>query len=343
MAIALPVSEACYRWIETPIRKSALSRWWKSRERADWRVITACVGVTAVALVGSLGLFYRSAAPTFDAAVDTGGQDVVFDAGAAIAATSTLPTSATSPTVVSSSVAGQVPAATVPVTAASLPRRLVIVGDSMAHSLAKNLPGGIDATFAVGDGSVEGCSVYDSGKAVSSRNGYSRDFSGCTGWDSKWSAAAQRSSAQVALVVIGAWDVFDVTVDGQSLPFASAGNDQRFTAGVQRGIDALTAAGTKVALLEVACMRPQDVKGAGVPALPERGDDQRVAHLNDLLRSVAAANPTTTSFVTGPPEYCSEPIASDLAYRWDGVHAYKPGAKLTFEAIAEQLLGIPLG
>ena len=68
-----------------------------------------------------------------------------------------------------------------------------------------------------------------------------------------------------------------------------------------------------------------------------------VAHLNDLLRSTAAANPATTVFVTGPPEYCTEPIASDLAYRWDGVHAFKPGAKLTFEAIAGQLLAIPVG
>ena len=198
-------------------------------------------------------------------------------------------------------------------------------------------------TFSVTDGSVEGCSVYDSGKAVSSRDGYSRSFSGCAGWDAKWTAAAQKGSAEVALVVLGAWDVFDVVADGRTLPFGTAENDQRFTAGLQRGIDALTAAGAKVALLEVACMRPQDVKGAGVPALPERGDDSHVAHLNELLRSVAAANAATTTFVTGPPEYCSEPIASDLAYRWDGVHAFKPGAKLTFEAIAAQLLSIAVG
>ena len=57
-----------------------------------------------------------------------------------------------------------------------------------------------------------------------------------------------------------------------------------------------------------------------------------------------AANPTTTTFVSGPPEYCSDPaIASSLAYRWDGVHAYKQGAKLTFEAVAQQLLSIPVG
>ena len=147
----------------------------------------------------------------------------------------------------------------------------------------------------------------------------------------------------MAAVVIGAWDVFDVSVDGQLLPFASAANDQRFIAGVQKGIDALSAIGVKVALIEIPCMRPQDVEGAGVPALPERGDDARVAHLNQLLGEVAAANPSTTTLVAGPVEYCTdEAIASSLGHRWDGVHAYKPGAKLTFEAIAAALLAIPV-
>ncbi len=185
--------------------------------------------------------------------------------------------------------------------------------------------------------------MYDSGTAVSARDGFTRGFGGCTGWEQKWVAAAQQSGAQVAAVVIGAWDVFDVSLDGQVLPFGSAANDQRFVAGVQKGIDALSAAGVKVALVEVPCMRPQDVQGAGVPALPERGDDARVAHLNEMLRDIAAANPATTTFVAGPAEYCAdESIASSLGHRWDGVHAYKPGAKLTFEAVSAALLAIPV-
>jgi hypothetical protein len=96
-----------------------------------------------------------------------------------------------------------------------------------------------------------------------------------------------------------------------------------------------------VALLEVACMRPQDVEGAGVPALPERGDDARVAHLNDLLRSVAAASPDTVTFVEGPDAWCAdESISTDLGHRWDGVHVYKPGANLIYTTIAPALLAI---
>jgi hypothetical protein len=141
--------------------------------------------------------------------------------------------------------------------------------------------------------------------------------------------------------VLGAWDVFDVEVGGQQIAFNTSAADQRFTENLGLGVAALRAAGAKVALLEVPCMRPKDVKGAGVPALPERGDDARVAHLNDLLRQVAAKDPANVVFVSGPPQWCNDPaIANDLGYRWDGVHVYKPGAKLIYEAIAPALLSI---
>jgi len=34
-------------------------------------------------------------------------------------------------------------------------------------------------------------------------------------------------------------------------------------------------------------------------------------------------------------------IATDLAYRWDGVHYYRPGAKLVFDTIAPTLATLP--
>jgi len=346
MAITVPVSELSYRVIETPIRRGLLGSWWADKRRRDWNTITLAAGTSVIALLVPLALYFSSAPASFDAARDTS-SGVVFDPNAVAATTTTAPTPESSTSVSPATDPGQTAdstTTTAPVAPTDLPRRMVIVGDSTAHSLAINMPDGIGSTFTIEDGSVEGCSVYDTGVAVSSRNGYTRTFSSCTGWESEWVAAAERVEAQLALVVIGAWDVFDVELDGQTLPFGSTANDERFVAGVQRGIDALASTGAKVALLEIPCMRPQDVSGAGVPALPERGMDDHVAHLNDLLRQVAASNPATTTFVAGPPEYCADPaIASDLGYRWDGVHAYKPGAKLTIEAAAAALLAIPVG
>ena len=83
--------------------------------------------------------------------------------------------------------------------------------------------------------------------------------------------------------------------------------------------------------------------GAGERALPERGDDDRVAHVNELLRGVAgsyqAAGFDRVQFVEGPDEWCNdETIATDLGYRWDGVHVYRPGANLIYTAVAPDLL-----
>ena len=352
MAITAPVSEACYRWVESPIRSGALGRWWSGRQRRSVRFSMAGSAVAAVAVVTLLGSFFASAAPTFDPSIDTA-TDVAFDIEAALPVPTTPAVPTTPPatvlpddtdppdtskptTTLRPTTTTMAPTTTLP----TLPRRVVIVGDSTAHSLAVNLPGGIGDWFSVGDGSLDGCSVYSDGAAVSSRP-FRRGFDGCSGWEQRWSRSAERLQADVALVVIGAWDVFDVQLGDQLLVFATPEADARFVAGVQQGIDALVAVGTQVALLEIPCMRPQDVRGQGVPPLPERGDDVRVAHLNALLRGVAAANPGTTTFVAGPAQYCTdEAIATSLSHRWDGVHAYKTGAKLTFEAIAAALLTI---
>jgi len=144
----------------------------------------------------------------------------------------------------------------------------------------------------------------------------------------------------VVLVVLGAWDLFDLELDSGSIGFATPEFDQVFTANLNEGLDRATENGAHVGLLEVPCMRPVSAEGAGVPPLPERGDDARVAHLNDLLRSVADSR-SDTSFVVGPTEWCSdETIATDLGYRWDGVHVYKPGANLIYETIAPALLAL---
>jgi hypothetical protein len=318
-------SELCYQFIETPIREGALGFWWSRREPSRW---------TRLALGGALcvGLLaFYSNVEQFDAAA--GGDDADFMLSTDDPAEQAAPTPDTG---VDQVVAEPV----IPSTAPVLPRHVAIVGDSQAHSLAINLPDGIGDTFVVTDGSVEGCGVHDSGRVLSARDGFSNSFSICEGWQQDWAAAA--SQADVALVVIGAWDVFDVEIDDTTYVFGTPEFDQLFVTDLRSGIDAMVAAGAKVALLEVACMRPQDVDGAGVPALPERGDDARVAHLNELLRGVAGADPVNVTFVAGPTAWCDdEAIATDLGHRWDGVHVYKPGAKLIYETIAPALLEIP--
>ena len=341
MSLTIVISEFSYVYIETPIRKGSLRRWFDRPRDARWSTRTYGSALAGIVLVCSLVVFF-SRVDRFDRAA--GGQDVAIDlskmqlpapaADAATAGTVVAPGVSTGPTTTAVGVASPVQPAG--------PARVVIVGDSQAHALAINLPSGINQAFKITDGSVEGCSVYDDGTVRSQRSSFTRSFADCGGWADKWGKSASKSHAQIALVVLGAWDVFDVEVDGRLVAFNTPAGDKRFTDDLGLGVAALRAAGSKVALLEVPCMRPKDVKGAGVPALPERGDDNRVAHVNQLLRRVAAADPANVSFVKGPAEWCNDPsISTNLAYRWDGVHVYKPGAKLIYETIAPALLSIP--
>jgi lysophospholipase L1-like esterase len=323
------INEFVYQFIETPARKGAIGNWLRKRRQLSAMrrrlpvaltvVVAAFVGVTSVQLSGIQAR---------DVSVDTGNTDVVF------VVPTTLPTTATT-------------AVNTPVTSttlAKLPRRMVIVGDSQAHSLAVNKPSGIEKTFVITNGSIDGCGVYDRGVGIGGTSGkFRRNFANCKGFETKWANSAAQAKADVALVVIGAWEVMDLQINSFLFKVNTVPADTIFKTQLQRGIDALRKQNIAVALLEVACMRPVESKGGPVPPLPQRGDDTRTGHLNALMREVAAPENDGVYFVNGPKEWCSDPkVANSLSYRWDGVHVYKPGAKLILESIAPAILQIPV-
>ena len=335
MVITIAVTEASYRLIEEPIRGGVIGRWRAilndrdNENRRDILVTATSYGIAAIVLTVSVGIALAATKP-IDISMDQG-PDVVF--GDTTTVPLEDPTQTTQPGVVA-------PSTTLPVL--SDPIKLVIVGDSQAKALAINQPSGIEKTFTVSNGSISGCGVYDLGTGISSGIDFKQNFDTCQGWEGKWTDAAKKNNAELALVVLGAWEVLDVLHAGTNYAFFTPQADALFKAQVKKGIDALIAGGVgKVGLLEVPCMRPQNVAGAGIPAIPERGDDARTRHLNELLQQVATENADTTSFVKGPSEWCtSSIIANDLGYRWDGVHVYKPGAKLIMETITPTLLSL---
>ncbi|MFM9111714.1 MAG: acyltransferase family protein [Actinomycetota bacterium] len=327
LAITVVVNELTYRAIEVPVRNGVIGKWFTERRSLSGvrrRLPVAAVSVLAAIVVASsvklTGIEAR------DVSVDSGNTDVVFVA----------PT--TAPIVPDSAVS------TTSTTVAVLPRRVVIVGDSQAHSLYVNRPAGIEETFTLTNGSLDGCGVYDRGVGVGGKNDrFRRNFANCAGFEEKWATSATNARADVALIVIGAWEVLDLEVGKLRFKVDTIPADTLFVSQLKKGIDALRATRTAVAVLEVPCMRPVDSKGGPVPALKERGDDARTGHLNDLIREVVESYPSQVTFVEGPTEWCSNPkVSTSLSYRWDGVHVYKPGAKLIFETIADDLLSIPV-
>ena len=330
MVVTVVVTEVSYRFLETPVRQGALGRWWKDRA-----TITLAPVAGGVILLGSLAAFYVS---VDDYDRFEGGDEVVFDAAAVAAAevdsTEGAPQADPDPSPATTVAAPVESTTTEPEDPGP---RLAIVGDSQANALAVNLPRGIEELFPdVVNGSLDGCSVWDSG-GVRSAVTFSNTFAICEGWQENWAESA--ADSDVTLVVIGAWDVFDVEDGDVVYLFDTPLGDQQFAANLQSGIDAILDEGSSVALLEIACMRPVDVADAGVRALPERGDDDRITHLNDVMRWVSSQYGPEVEVVDGPDEWCNdEQIATDLSYRWDGVHVYQPGANLIMENVADDLL-----
>jgi peptidoglycan/LPS O-acetylase OafA/YrhL len=218
------------------------------------------------------------------------------------------------------------------------PVRVSFFGDSQGMTLLINKPNGLAGSLTTSDSTVEGCGVLLG--TIQSRVGFSRDLnSDCGNWQELWKEHAQQNKPQIAAVELGAWDVFDDTVNGKKLSFGSPGWDAYYEKQLEKGIKILTDAGAQVALIGIPCYRP--IAAGGLPLLPERGYDDRTRHVTTLLEAAAAKDPQRVFMVNPPKQFCHGPISTDVNYRWDGTHFYIPGAALMFEAITPQLLAIP--
>jgi peptidoglycan/LPS O-acetylase OafA/YrhL len=328
VGLTVALADLSYRFIECPIRtegfvvyvRSVLGRF---RRRRFARIAVLIVSVAVLVLVvGQVVALPRPVADTASGIPTNGAHQSL----------AVTPSPSASPTPGAPAGASGSPFAR--------PVHVTVFGDSQGMTLLLNKPAGLDGSLTLTDGTVEGCGFL-LGK-ITSRRGPSRDLSAsCSTWADQWRATEARSRPQLALVEVGAWDVFDLSVgDTGTMSFGSAAWDGYYGQQLDRAVSLLIAGGAQVALLGVPCYRPIDA--GGQTALPERGDDQRTRHLNVLLRAAATKNPQRVFLVNPPDQLCTDPaIATNTAYRWDGVHYDKLGAALMFQTITPQLLAIP--
>ena len=218
----------------------------------------------------------------------------------------------------------------------------MVVGDSEAGAIARNVPDASKAQFRFYDGAVSGCGVWESGHIVSVTHAR-KNFTACKGWQENWVKSANRGAAEVVLIVLGAWDVFGLELPDRTLDFASADWDSMWISALRGGIDRMLAVGASVALLEPECFRPHSTGGPGTFVFPERADDTRTRHVDGLMRRVAAMYPSGVTYLEGPVEWCNgSKISTNLLYRYDGVHPTPLGADLIYRTIKDALLAIPV-
>ena len=174
LAVTVVVSELCYRFVETPVRarvRSGAGGAMPARTRG--RPLLAAAGVVVVLAAG-----VRRRRPVRPGGRRRGGRR-----------------STRRPTTVAVAAAGRRPARRR--WRRPLPRRVAVVGDSQAHSLAVNLPDGIGRRSPSTDGSLDGCSVYDDGRVHSCPGGLRqlvRDVRGLAGGVGRRGASATPTS-----------------------------------------------------------------------------------------------------------------------------------------------------
>jgi peptidoglycan/LPS O-acetylase OafA/YrhL len=349
VTLSVLLADLTYRFIENPIRHGALGRA-GARARVALRdrrpavpVATAGAVLAVVAAAAMLAdtLLVTAAAHPADAravAVDTGPAAALAGAAGAIPASRT-PHNAVLKDQSHAATPDDVPSYPTALPAPPAhPPRVALVGDSQGMTLALNSPPDTAAYLTLLDATTEGCGLL--GGRISS-GGARRDLDAECGHSvAKWAARVQRDRADDAVLMIGAWDLFDEHVDGAALPFGTPAWDAYFADRLTAAVNALTATGLpRLDLALLPCYRPVRAPGASGGLWPERGDDTRTAHVNSLLSAYVKSSAHRVHALYPPPEFCQDAaISTSRAYRWDGVHYYKPGARLYLRTAIPQLL-----
>jgi peptidoglycan/LPS O-acetylase OafA/YrhL len=308
VAATLGIAIASYHILEMPVRRGAFKRW-----KASWTLAPAAAGCVAVALV----LVTRGGAPTF--AVPT-------------AASSELPPTAPAP--IAAAYASD--ATTTP----SPPVRVLIIGDSVAVTLSDGLERAqAEWGLAVWNQSVLGCGLVGA-DAKLFQGKWVDQGTECADWRARWQTDVDTFQPDVVLVLSGAWDTYDMNVDGRWLAFGSAEADAQTLAGLERAVGVLSSRGATVVLLTTPYPEKRDL---ALDGRTNRVDPKRIDTLNGLYRTVAEERPDEAAVVdlNGYLGSLGNPVAIDgVDLRIDDLHFTPEGSDMIVRWLAPQLVSV---
>jgi peptidoglycan/LPS O-acetylase OafA/YrhL len=176
-----------------------------------------------------------------------------------------------------------------------------------------------DQLQSVGGFAELGCGTVESSRISSGEQiGYPDP---CINWPDRWARALAETPADLAVVLIGPWEVADTTVPGDDV-FRSLGDpvlDAEVRRQLTRGVDALLAGGSDVILLTSPSIEQKRSEGRPPPTPYAETDPARMRRFNEIVREVAASRERVAvvdygAYIDGLSD------AEDLRLRPDGVH-----------------------
>ena len=213
---------------------------------------------------------------------------------------------------------------------------LLLAGDSTAFTLAWHFgPSrrpGADWHFLA----TLGCGVIRGDTVSSGRTWRQRDI--CKKWPQQWATWSETWHVDLAVVQVGAWEVLDVRVDGETLRVGTPEHSRYLAGELEDAIGVLSAGGARVVFLKVPCFGPSP-DGARLGA--ERTDVARVEAVNAVIDSVVAAHPERAEVLDSAAWLCPGGRYVDeiggVRVRYDGVHFDAEGADAFWAWLAPKI------
>ena len=299
LAVTAAAAAVSYVLVEQPIRRGALPGW-----HAGTAAAAAAIAVTGLVLVATLP-----------------------PATSAVAAAAPLPTE------------GGLPKPKRPARPLGQPAKVLVVGDSVAKTLADRFSARQARTYdlAITNRGVLGCGVVR-GSPFRYFGQVRSDPPPCATWPERWAGHVQQDDPDVVLMIVGRWEVMDRTLRGRWTNVGRPDFDRLLETELERAVSVLTA---RRAVLAIATapyfLRGERPDGGRWP----EDDPARVDRFNAVLRRVAARHRDTVH-VLDLNERTSvggvyTPIVAGVSMRFDGVHFSPQGAAWLAPWILESL------
>ena len=223
------------------------------------------------------------------------------------------------------------------------PVRVLIIGDSVAVTLSDGLERAqADWDLAVWNQSVLGCGLVGADSKLFQGKWVDQGTE-CGDWRAGWQENVDTFKPNIVLVLSGAWDTYDMNVDGKALEFGMPEADDYTLAGLEQAVDVLSSRGGKVVLLTAPYPEKRDL---AVDGRTNRVDPERVDRLNDLYRKVEEERPEDVSVIdlNGYLDSLGNPVAlNGVDLRIDDLHFTPGGSDIIVRWLAPQLVDIARG
>jgi peptidoglycan/LPS O-acetylase OafA/YrhL len=299
-----------YRLVELPIRQGAL------RRRRLARPVTAGAAAAVVALL----------------VVTTGPGRVPAAEGVTLSRASGsagLPTVPPSP--------GN-PSSGEPARPAASGFRVYLVGDSVGFTLGYNYARGTVPGMTLGGDTEVGCGLARAPIVLA--GAVQPVDPKCTAWATRWGRSTASFRPDVALLVLGGWEVLDHQYGGQVLHPGMPEYESYLDSELQLAYDLLAPSSAHLAVLNVPCYHQPDT-GLDKSLAATRDDPARGEWLNQVLGRFVAAHRQRMVLIDLKSFLCPGGRYLDridgVKVRYDGVHLSRPGARLVWQWLGPQL------